>query len=100
MVPPASRCTTPWRSAWLSIPASCIPRAYTSAWRLRETKRAGETIAARKGFMLEFKEGHGVRTVVGRTELKPNTKVCVEVDANRFIRFFVQRVLTASATQE
>jgi pyrimidine-specific ribonucleoside hydrolase len=63
-------------------------------------KTRGETIAARKGFMLEFKEGHGVRTVVGRTELKPNTKVCVEVDADRFIRFFVQRVLTGSAKQE
>ncbi len=63
-------------------------------------KTRGETVAARKGFMLEFKEGHGVRTVVGRTELKTNTEVCVGVDSDRFIRFFVERVLTGSATQE
>lgn len=63
-------------------------------------KTRGETVAARKGYMLEFKEGHDVRTVVGRTELKPNTRVCVEVDSDRFIRFFVERVLTDSASQE
>ena len=66
----------------------------------RGDKTRGETVAARKGFMLEFKEGHDVRTVAGRTALKPNTKVCVDVDSPRFIRFFIERVLAGRAAEE
>ena len=56
-------------------------------------KTRGETVAARKGYSMEFKESHGTRTVIGREELTPNAKVCIEVDAERFVKFFVERVL-------
>jgi inosine-uridine nucleoside N-ribohydrolase len=56
-------------------------------------KTRGETVAARKGYSMEFRESHGTRTVVGRKELTPNAKVCVEVDSERFLNFFVERVL-------
>ncbi len=56
-------------------------------------KTRGETVAARKGYSMEFRESQGTRTVVGRKELTPNAKVCVEVDKERFLNFFAQRVL-------
>ena len=56
-------------------------------------KTRGETVAARKGYVMEFRESHGARTVVGRQDVAPNAKVCVEVDSERFLDLFVERVL-------
>lgn len=59
-------------------------------------KTRGETVAARKGYMIQFRESHGTRTVVGQEELTPNARICVEVDSERFLEFFVDRVLRGS----
>ena len=56
-------------------------------------KTRGETVAARKGYQLKFLESHGTRTVAGQEELSPNAQVCVAVDSERFLDFFVSRVL-------
>jgi inosine-uridine nucleoside N-ribohydrolase len=56
-------------------------------------KTRGETVAARRGYIIEFREGPEVKTVVGRRNLEPNTKVCVGVHSERFVRFFVERVV-------
>lgn len=59
----------------------------------RGEKTRGETVAARKGYSLNFLESHGGRTVAGQEELTPNAEVCVGVDSKRFLDFFVERVL-------
>ncbi|HEX9726171.1 MAG TPA: nucleoside hydrolase [Vicinamibacteria bacterium] len=53
----------------------------------------GETVAARRGYSLKFLESHGTRTVAGQEDLPPNAEVCVGVDSERFLDFFVKRVL-------
>ncbi len=52
----------------------------------------GETVANRRG-MVERKVRHGDRYVIeGVDKVKPNAKVCTEVDADRFLQFFVSRI--------
>jgi purine nucleosidase len=52
----------------------------------------GETVANRRG-MVERNVLHGDRYVIeGVDEVKPNTKVCTEVDADRFLQLFVSRI--------
>ena len=52
----------------------------------------GETVANRHG-AVERNVLHGDRYVIeGVDTVKPNAKVCVEVDANRFLKMFVSRI--------
>jgi purine nucleosidase len=52
----------------------------------------GETVANRHGYA-ERSVLHGARYVIeGVDPVKPNAKVCVEVDAERFLRIFVSRI--------
>lgn len=52
----------------------------------------GETVANRRGFV-ERNVLHGDRYVIeGVDKLEPNAKVCVEVDADRFLNMFVERI--------
>jgi pyrimidine-specific ribonucleoside hydrolase len=56
-------------------------------------KTRGETVAARKGYFVQFQESRGTRTVVGREKVSPNAAVCLDVASDRFVKFFVERVL-------
>jgi inosine-uridine nucleoside N-ribohydrolase len=52
----------------------------------------GETVANRHG-TVERNVLHGDRYVIeGVDQVKPNAKVCVEVDADRFLQLFVSRI--------
>jgi purine nucleosidase len=52
----------------------------------------GETVANRHG-MVERNVLHGDRYVIeGLDKVEPNAKVCVEVDADRFLQLFVSRI--------
>ncbi len=52
----------------------------------------GETVANRRGFV-ERNVLHGDRYVIeGLDKVEPNAKVCVEVDADRFLDMFVSRI--------
>jgi inosine-uridine nucleoside N-ribohydrolase len=52
----------------------------------------GETVANRHG-IVERNVPHGDRYVIeGLDKVTPNAKVCVEVDADRFLRLFVSRI--------
>ena len=52
----------------------------------------GETVANRRGF-IERNVLHGDRYVIeGLDPVAPNAKVCVEVDADRFLQMFVSRI--------
>jgi purine nucleosidase len=52
----------------------------------------GETVANRRG-VIERNVLHGDRYVIeGLDQVSPNAKVCVEVDAGRFLRLFVSRI--------
>jgi inosine-uridine nucleoside N-ribohydrolase len=52
----------------------------------------GETVANRHG-MVERNVLHGDHYVIeGVDRVTPNAKVCVEVDADRFLRLFVSRI--------
>jgi purine nucleosidase len=52
----------------------------------------GETVANRRG-MVELNVLHGDRYVIeGVDKVKPNAKVCTEVDADRFLQLFVSRI--------
>jgi inosine-uridine nucleoside N-ribohydrolase len=52
----------------------------------------GETVANRHGYV-ERNVLHGDRYVIeGVDQVSPNAKVCVEVDADRFLRLFVSRI--------
>ena len=52
----------------------------------------GETVANRRGYV-ERNVLHGDRYVIeGVDQVAPNAKVCVEVDADRFLRLFVSRI--------
>jgi purine nucleosidase len=52
----------------------------------------GETVANRRGFV-ERNVLHGDRYVIeGIDQVEPNAKVCVEVDADRFLQLFVSRI--------
>jgi len=52
----------------------------------------GETVANRRG-AVERNVLHGDRYVIeGIDEVKPNAKVCTEVDADRFLKMFVSRI--------
>lgn len=52
----------------------------------------GETVANRRG-AVERNVLHGDRYVIeGVDEVKPNAKVCVDVEADRFLQMFVTRL--------
>ena len=52
----------------------------------------GETVANRHGYV-ERNVLHGDRYVIeGMDKVEPNAKVCVEVDADRFLQLFVSRI--------
>jgi purine nucleosidase len=52
----------------------------------------GETVANRHG-MVERNVLHGGRYIIeGLDKVEPNAKVCVEVDASRFLQLFVSRI--------
>jgi purine nucleosidase len=52
----------------------------------------GETVANRRGFV-ERNVLHGDRYVIeGADKVEPNAKVCVDVDADRFLQMFVTRI--------
>src|SRR5215471_675965 len=52
----------------------------------------GETVANRRGFF-ERNVLHGDRYIIeGLEKVEPNAKVCVDVDANRFLEMFVSRI--------
>jgi inosine-uridine nucleoside N-ribohydrolase len=52
----------------------------------------GETVANRQGYV-ERNVLHGDRYVIeGVDQVQPNAKVCIEVDAERFLRLFVSRI--------
>jgi inosine-uridine nucleoside N-ribohydrolase len=52
----------------------------------------GETVANRQGYV-ERNVLHGDRYVIeGVDQAQPNAKVCVDVDADRFLRLFVSRI--------
>jgi inosine-uridine nucleoside N-ribohydrolase len=52
----------------------------------------GETVANRRG-AVERNVSHGDRYVIeGVDKVTPNAKVCVEVDADRFLQLFVSRI--------
>lgn len=52
----------------------------------------GETVANRRG-VIERNVLHGDRYVIeGLDKVEPNAKVCVEVDADRFLQLFVSRI--------
>ncbi len=52
----------------------------------------GETVGNRRGY-IERNVLHGDRYVIeGADKVAPNAKVCVDVDAGRFLRLFVERI--------
>ena len=52
----------------------------------------GETVANRRGFV-ERNVLHGERYVIeGLDKVEPNAKVCVDVEADRFLQLFVSRI--------
>jgi inosine-uridine nucleoside N-ribohydrolase len=52
----------------------------------------GETVGNRRGY-IERNVLHGDRYVIeGADKVEPNAKVCVDVDANRFLQLFVSRI--------
>jgi len=52
----------------------------------------GETVANRRG-AVERNVLHGDRYVIeGVDKVTPNVKVCVDVDAERFLQLFVSRI--------
>jgi inosine-uridine nucleoside N-ribohydrolase len=52
----------------------------------------GETVGNRRGY-IERNVLHGDRYVIeGADKVEPNAKVCVDVDADRFLQFFVARI--------
>ena len=52
----------------------------------------GETVANRHG-AVERNVLHGDRYIIeGVDPVKPNAKVCTEVDADRFLKLFVSRI--------
>jgi len=52
----------------------------------------GETVANRRGYV-ERNVLHGDRYIIeGLDQVAPNANVCVEVDADRFLRLFVSRI--------
>ena len=52
----------------------------------------GETVANRRGY-IERNVLHGDRYVIeGADKVSPNAKVCVDVDAGRFLQLFVSRI--------
>jgi inosine-uridine nucleoside N-ribohydrolase len=52
----------------------------------------GETVANRHG-MVERNVLHGDRYLIeGVDKVEPNAKVCVDVDADRFLQMFVSRL--------
>jgi inosine-uridine nucleoside N-ribohydrolase len=52
----------------------------------------GETVANRRN-QVERNVLHGDRYVIeGLDQVEPNAKVCVEVDADRFLQMFVSRI--------
>ncbi len=52
----------------------------------------GETVANRRGFV-ERNVLHGDRYIIeGADKVEPNAKVCVEVDAERFLQLFISRI--------
>jgi inosine-uridine nucleoside N-ribohydrolase len=52
----------------------------------------GETVANRRGYV-ERNVLHGDRYVIeGADKVTPNAKVCVDVDAERFLKMFVSRI--------
>lgn len=56
-------------------------------------KTRGATIANRKGYRVLHEEGSTELRAVGREEIEPNAEITVGVDADRFIEFFLDRVL-------
>ena len=52
----------------------------------------GETVANRRG-AVERNVLHGDRYIIeGVDKVEPNAKVCIEVDADRFLQLFVSRI--------
>jgi len=52
----------------------------------------GETVGNRRGY-IERNVLRGDRYVIeGADKVEPNAKVCVDVDADRFLRLFVDRI--------
>ena len=52
----------------------------------------GETVGNRRGYV-ERNVLHGDRYVIeGVDKVEPNAKVCVDVDADRFLQLFVSRI--------
>jgi purine nucleosidase len=52
----------------------------------------GETVANRSG-MIERNVLHGDRYIIEAVDkVAPNAKVCVDVDADRFLQLFVSRI--------
>jgi len=52
----------------------------------------GETVGNRHGYV-ERNVLHGDRYIIeGVDKVTPNTKVCVDVDADRFLQLFVSRI--------
>jgi inosine-uridine nucleoside N-ribohydrolase len=57
-------------------------------------KTRGATIANTRGFRLIHEEGPTEIRVVGKQPIEPNVQITVAVDADRFVRFFLSRVLS------
>jgi inosine-uridine nucleoside N-ribohydrolase len=52
----------------------------------------GETVANRQGYV-ERNVLHGDRYVIeGADKVAPNAKICIDVDAERFLKLFVSRI--------
>jgi inosine-uridine nucleoside N-ribohydrolase len=56
-------------------------------------KTRGATIANRSGYRLVHEEGPTEIRVIGRQPVEPNAQITIDVDADRFVHFFVERVL-------
>lgn len=59
-------------------------------------KTRGATIANRRGFRLIHEEDPTEIRVVGSQPIEPNAQITVGVDSDRFIRFFLARVLSTN----
>jgi inosine-uridine nucleoside N-ribohydrolase len=56
-------------------------------------KTRGATIANTRGFRLIRDEGPTEIRVAGKQPIEPNAQITVGVDADRFVRFFLERIL-------
>ena len=57
-------------------------------------KTRGTTIANRRGYRLVHEEGPTEMRVVGQQPIEPNAEITIGVEAERFVRFFLERVLS------